>query len=207
LDEIRTVVGRAKQGDATVVHRLRELLAEHPAVWMRYGDLAAQAEMAWANLAAGPDFHLRECLLLRAEALRQELGGAAPSLVEKLLIERVVACWLQVHYFDATEAQSLNTDGKPRLAALRAKRQELAHRMYLTSLAALTTLRRLLPGATAKMPPAQGHDAAPAGRNGHPRNGHAADLPPGIQDRLGGICGEVHSANTKRPRAKELCPA
>src|SRR5690242_8801562 len=84
LEEIRVVVGRAKQGDTTVLPRLRELLSEHPTLWQHYGDLAAQAEMAWANLAAGPDLHLRECLLQHAEALRQELGGPSPSAIEAL---------------------------------------------------------------------------------------------------------------------------
>jgi hypothetical protein len=204
--EIRTVVGRAKRGDASVLARLGELLKNYPALWRHYGNLAAQAEGLWASLAAGQDLYLRESLLRQAEALRQELAGPGPSPVERLLVERAVACWLQLYYFDAAEAQALGGDAKPRLAALRATRQEQAQRQYLAALAALTTLRRLLPGATAKMPRAQGHDAAPAGRNGHPRNGHAADLPPGIQDRLGGICGEVPSANNMGKRAKELCP-
>jgi hypothetical protein len=204
--EITNVVRRAKADDVSVLPRLRQLLTEYASLWETYGDLAAQAEAAWASLAAGPDLHLRECLLRKAEALRQELAGPTPSPVERLLVERVVACWMQQSYHDALAAQALGAEDKPRLAALRAKRQEQAQRQYLAALAALTTLRRLLPGATVKMPPAQGRDAAPAGRNGHPRNGHAADLPPGIQDRLGGICGEVHSASNKGQSAEELCP-
>src|ERR1700712_2338810 len=88
LDEIRAVVGRAKQGDTAVLPRLRELLADHPVIWQRYGDLAVQAETAWADLAAGTDLHMRECLLRRAEALREELAGPAPSPIERLLVER-----------------------------------------------------------------------------------------------------------------------
>src|SRR2546423_15645570 len=97
LAEIKTVVGRAKQGDAAVLPRLRELLAEYPALWEHYGDLAAHAEMAWTKLAAGPNLHLRECLLHQAEALRQERAGPSPSPVETLLAERVVPCWPQLH--------------------------------------------------------------------------------------------------------------
>ena len=185
LDEIRAVVGRAKQGDASVLPRLRELLTHHPALWKHYGDLAAQAEAAWADLAAGTDLHLRECLLRRAEALREELAGPAPSPVERLLVERVVACWMQMAYFDALEAQSLGTEAKPRLAAYRAKRQEQAHRMYLTSLAALTTLRKLLPTSPMKVQTSPTGDAPPnPERNGH-CIGHAAELPPGMHNRIG----------------------
>ncbi len=174
VDEIRAVVNRAKTGDTTVLPRLRELLARYPELWQRYGDLATQAQMAWANLAAGSDLYLRESVLRMAEALREELAGSSPSPIERLLVERVVACWLQLHYSDAIEAQSLNNDEKPRLAAYRAKRQEQAHRMYLTSLAALTTLRKLLP--TTPM-------------NNH-RNGHSSELPMGVHNRLAGYFDE-----------------
>jgi hypothetical protein len=185
LDEIKAVVVRAKKGDVSVLPHLRELLAEHPALWQRYGDLAAKAESAWADLAAGPDLHLRESLVRRAEALREELAGPAPSPVERLLVERVVATWVQLHYFDVIEAQALNTDEKPRLASFRAKRQEQAHRMYLTSLAALTTLRKLLPTATIKVLPSPKDDApSDPERNGH-CNGHAVAVPPGVHNRIG----------------------
>jgi hypothetical protein len=187
LDEIRSVISRAKQGDTTVLPRLRELLADHPALWQRYGDLAVLAEAAWADLAAGTDLHLRESLLRRAEALREELAGPTPSPVEKLLVERVVATWLQLHYFDVIEAQSLNNDEKPRLASFRAKRQEQAHRMYLTSLAALTTLRKLLPKATMKVLPSPSSKADTTAlpvQNGH-GNGHVGGVSAGVHNRIG----------------------
>jgi len=209
LAEIRTVVGRAKEGDVGALPRLRELLTEHPALWKRYGDLAAQAEAGWVTLASGPDLYLRECLLRQAAALRKELAGPSPSPVEKLLVERVVTCWMQMAYFDAIEAQSLgNDDAKPRLAVFRAKRQEKAHRMYLTSLAALTTLRKLLPGATTMvLPSSPDHDPAGAERNGHHHNAHPADLPPGVQNRLAGVFDELDIANKEGQRKKRMCPA
>ena len=148
VEEIRALTSRARQSDVSVLPTLRELLTARPVLWRHHGDLAARAEAAWAGLAAGPDLLQRESLLRLTEALRQELGGTSPSPVEKLLVGRVVACWLQLNYLDCIEAQALNSDERPRLAGFRAKRQEQAHRMYLTSLAALTTLRRLLPGPT-----------------------------------------------------------
>jgi hypothetical protein len=209
LAEIKAIVGRARQGDAAVLPRLRELLEDYPALWRHFGDLAAQAEVAWASLVAGQDLYLRESLLRQAEALRQELAGPGPSPVERLLVERVVACWMQMAYFDTVEAQSLGKDERPRLAALRAKRQEQAHRMYLTSLAALTTLRKLLPGAAAKVPPpAPDHDPASGERNGHHRNSQAVDLPHVTHNRLAGLFDDIlHSGNKESQREKRMCPA
>lgn len=129
-----------------------------------------------------------------AEALREELAGPNPSPIVYLLVERVVATWLQANYFDAVSAQALNTDEKPRLAAYRAKRQEQAHRMYLTSLAALTTLRKLLPSPK--------DDTQP-----HPeRNGHTSELPPGGRNRIGGYFDEP-PFNAKKEQSKSKVAA
>jgi hypothetical protein len=170
LAEIKTVADKAERGDVSVLPRLRELLAQYPALWRHYGDLAAQAEMAWVTRAAGPDLYLRECLLQQAAALRAELAGPTPSPIERLLVERAVACWLQLQYFSAAEAQVHGES--PKLTMYRARRHEQAQRMYLTALAAMTTLRRLLAANAAMILPPGKTDSA-AGRNGHQRNGFA----------------------------------
>jgi hypothetical protein len=184
LAEIQDVIHKAKQGDATVLPRLHELLTEYPALWTEYGDLAAHAEAAWVTLTAGNNLHLRECLLRQAAALRDELAGPAPSPVERLLVGRVVACWLQLHYFDTMEAQAGLGDESPRLARYRARRQEQAHRMYLSALAALTTLRRLLPATTKVVQPVERNGCTTPQRNGYDRNGHAAPAPPDVANRI-----------------------
>ena len=126
--------------------KLRELLTLHPALLATLWRLGQPgAEGAWANLAAGSNLYLRECLLLQTEAMREDLAGPHPSPIVRLLAERVVATWLQVNYFDAIAAQASTTHEKPKLAIYRARRQEQAQRAHLSALAALATLRRLLP--------------------------------------------------------------
>jgi hypothetical protein len=174
LNEIRAVVARAKQGDTAVLPRLRELLDGHPILWQRYGDLAAQAERLWVALAAGPDQYLRECLLRQAEAKRQELAGADAGPLERLLVERVVITWLQLYYFDAITAQAAAKDEPPKLALYRGKRQAQAQRAYLSALAALTTLRRLLPRHLPPSSPAPAPgDAGDRGGDPARRKGHS----------------------------------
>src|SRR5262245_43843735 len=160
LSEIRAVVAQAKKGETAALPRLRELLDAHPVLWQRYGDLAAQAERLWVALAAGPDQYLRECLLRQAEAKRQELAGPDAGPVERLLVERVVMTWLQLYYVDAITAQAAAKDEPPRVATYRGKRQAQAQRAYLAALAALTTLRRLLPRHLRASSPAPGPDSA-----------------------------------------------
>jgi hypothetical protein len=121
--EIEAVVARAKAGDQAVLPRLRALLAQYPSLAAHYGDLAVHAVHAWAALCAGSNPYLNECLIAQAAALHEELAGPALSPVVQLLAERVVACWMQMNYFDAIEAQALKQGESPKLGVYRAKRQ------------------------------------------------------------------------------------
>jgi len=109
--------------------------------------LAAQAERAWIELAAGPDLLAREALARQLAALKTELAGPAPTPLERLLVERIAATWLQVNYADAVAAQARDVSVKQ--AELAMERQDRAHRRHLTAVAALATVRRLLPAGTA----------------------------------------------------------
>ena len=57
-DLLPELLGRARSGDVSVLPRLRAALDEDPALWQRLGDLAAQAERAWVELASGPNSSL-----------------------------------------------------------------------------------------------------------------------------------------------------
>jgi hypothetical protein len=141
-DEVRSLLERARGGDATDLAALREALDRHPEVWRAYGDLAAHARNAWIELIAGQDLALKESLYRQIEAMRAELAGPAPSPLEALLVERIVACWLQLGQADAAVARAGNMS-VPQAEYAR-KRQDSAHRRYLTAIGALAMLRKLL---------------------------------------------------------------
>ena len=61
------------------------------------GDLAAKAQSLLIETAAGDDLVLQAAVAQKASDLRAELGGLAPSAVERLLVERVVTGWLLLH--------------------------------------------------------------------------------------------------------------
>ena len=60
-------------------------------------------------------------------------------------MERVVACWLQVNYFSAHEADRLGAGDAFRQLQFHAKRLEQAQRMYLAALGGLLTFQKLTP--------------------------------------------------------------
>jgi hypothetical protein len=142
---LRWLAERARGGDAAGLAALRQALDEAPEVWRHCGDLAAHAERAWVDLACGSDPLMRESLARTLAELKAELAGPAPTPLERLLVARAAACWLQASYCDAAAAQA--RDVSTRQAELASKRQDRAHRRYLAAVAALASVRRLLPAA------------------------------------------------------------
>ena len=132
-------------GHDTALSALRAFLDDSPEAWRHAGDPAAHAERAWAELAAEPDLLAGEALARQLAALKAELAGPAPTPLERLLVERIAATWLQVHYADAMAARARNVSIKQ--AGLAIERQDRAHRRHLAAVAALETVRRLLPAA------------------------------------------------------------
>jgi hypothetical protein len=142
LERLQTLVKRAEQGDESSLPTLRAALDTNPWIWERYGDLAQQSQAAWLQLIAGPNLLLRESVERKAEQLRSELAGPGPSPLERLLVERVIACWLQVQYADAAYAQQTSPSPGQHTAAL--KRQAGSHQRYLHAIKTLATVRKLL---------------------------------------------------------------
>ena len=141
-DELARLVGRAERGDLAVLPALREALAANPNLWQTYGDLALQAEGALVRLAAGSNLLLAESLLLKLRALKAELGGDGDSPLERLLIARVAATWLQTNYYDTMVTQAAGA-GEARLKVLR-QQQDAAHRRHLAGIKQLALVRKLL---------------------------------------------------------------
>jgi hypothetical protein len=147
LGRLQQLLDRTRQGDASALPALGMALEAHPELWQQYGDLAAQAEAAWIELISGPDLFLRDSLYRKMGQLRTELSGPSPTPLERLLVSRVVACWLQVHYSDTIAAQLRDAGPARHTTAIR--RQSWAQQRYLQAIRSLATVRKLL-----KPPPA-----------------------------------------------------
>jgi len=141
-DDLVRLIKRAEQGDRAVLPELRKLLATNQALWPSYGDLAAQAEAAIIQLAAGNNLLMGECLQRKLRDMKNELSGQSSSPLDRLLVERATATWLVVNYFTALAAQSAGSSE----ARTRMIQQQLdgANRRHLATLRTLATIRRLL---------------------------------------------------------------
>ena len=105
-EALRQLVQRAERGDESVLPELRRLLDREPGLWKFAGDMGRIAEDSLVALAAGPNLLLKESLGRKLAAMKGELAGPAPSLLDRLLAERVALCWLATTYSDAAYAQA-----------------------------------------------------------------------------------------------------
>jgi hypothetical protein len=176
-EQLRELVRRAHEGDAGVLPRLRRLLDERPEIWEQAGDLARHAEQALLELVAGRSLFAREAVGRKLAELKAGLAGPEPTPLERLLVERIAVCWLEVHHLDLEVAAlpRVPAAGPPGVYAQR--RLDSAQRRYLQAIKALATVRKLLLprlapleisrrlGAGASCEPVQG-GAAPGRRLG-----------------------------------------
>jgi hypothetical protein len=114
VEEIRALLKRSRAGDESTVPVVRKMLDNPAALRMFGGDLAAEVITSFTNAMAGQDVGFREAVTHKLEQLRTELLGDSPTPVECLLVERVVACWLQVQDAELRAAQGrTRRSGRP----------------------------------------------------------------------------------------------
>jgi hypothetical protein len=140
--ELWALVQRAEKGDASTLPALRELLKEPAAVDLLGGELARQAEASLIHKAAGDNLAFREALTRKLELLRAELAGPAPTPLERLLVERVAACWLQLHDADVRLAQQEHKLSLAQ-AEYHQRSRDRAHKRYLSAIKTLAVVRKL----------------------------------------------------------------
>jgi hypothetical protein len=142
LPALEALLARAHAGDEAAVPLVRVLFAEAPGRLEALGDLARHAEMALIVAAAGKDLAFKEGLLAKLVQLRADLAGPSPSPLERLLVGRVAACWLQVQDADIRYAQN-QRDCTFAQGDYYQRRQDRAHRRFLSAIKALALVRRL----------------------------------------------------------------
>jgi hypothetical protein len=139
-NELRKVLERAQRGDETTLPALRELLKE-PHMVEACGNLAAHAETALIRKFAGKDLAVSEGLRRKLGCLRAELAGPTPTPLERMLVGRVVACWLHLYYLEAVYA---GKDGMSLDLAQHYQRCiDRAHKRHLSAIKTLALVRRL----------------------------------------------------------------
>jgi hypothetical protein len=140
--ELNRILERDRNGDEKALPAVRALLMSPEGVDRLGGNLAWQTEQSLIRAAAGENLSFREALTRKLELLRAELGGPSPTPLERLLVERVATCWLQLHLADIRLAQQETSLTLPQ-AEYHQRTRDRAHKRYLSSIKALATVRKL----------------------------------------------------------------
>jgi hypothetical protein len=140
-DELVALTERAQKGDKTCLPALRELLRNPQAVDLLGGDLARQAQLSLIDKFTGKNPVFRESLPRKLDLMRAELSGPSPSPLERLLVDRVAACWLHLHLLEIQYAQkdSMTLD----LGMYYQRCLDRAHMRYLSAIKTLAVVRKL----------------------------------------------------------------
>jgi hypothetical protein len=142
IARLREWVTKAKYGDSDAVESIRRELDNNPALWQAVGDLAANAEALLISVIADGNVLVSQSMEREAERLRFELAeGNTPSPLERLAIQRVVACWLHTQYADRA---TIAADAAGTKITAWGKRQEAAERRLQSAFRSLGLVRRLV---------------------------------------------------------------
>lgn len=142
-DEMFDVVERAEAGDESALPALRQMVQHIPEIRKMVGaNIEQVVESSICSSMVGEDnLAFPEGIRHRIAVMRRELEGPNPSPIERLLIDRVVATWLQIQQADIRCAQTKASDTKR--ANFYRKRQESAHRRHLSSIKSLAQVRKM----------------------------------------------------------------
>ena len=141
-DEIKALLKQAEEGDKTVLPALRAYMDQAPGYWEQRGDMAQATQRALIALAGGEkNLVIQETLARKCAALTQELAGPTPSPLERLLVERVVLCWLHLHYAEGLRLKTKEVTFQQE--EFHQRRISKMHARYLSAIRTLAQVRRL----------------------------------------------------------------
>jgi hypothetical protein len=140
-EELRDLTDRARKGDKACLPVLLEVLKSPAMVDLLGGDLARMAQLTLIGKLSGKNLLIRESLIHKLDLLRAELSGPNPTPLERLLVDRVVACWLHLHHLEVLFAQK---DSMPLAVGSYYQRcLDRAQKRYLSAIKTLALVRKL----------------------------------------------------------------
>lgn len=143
VEQLTTLVTKAERGDEAALAKTRKLFDALPDLSDLHGDLAATAQAAFVNLVAGDKAATRLAISMKMKRMRADLAGPNATPLERLLVERVLACWLQSYHDDLAYADAVRRRSVKE-AEFYQRRQDRSARQFLKAMQSLATVRRLL---------------------------------------------------------------
>ena len=144
VKEMRELARAAGEGEESAWPRVQRMLIDRPEIVDHFGDIGKVAADLWMSLYAGTNILMREVTRRNMLAWKESIAGPSPSPMETLLIDEVMVCWMQTHYFEMMHAQALEYRDSRSARDEAHRRQEASRQSLAESLNQLAELRRLL---------------------------------------------------------------
>ena len=140
--ELERILKRAEEGDTSTLPVLKKIL-DTGHFTESAGNLARLLRETIIKDAGGKNLLLKGAMARKLEQLRNELTNASDTALERLLVDRVVLCWLWLHETEVRYRQFKPGD----LSMLQGEHWQrridrLQHR-YLAAIRALALVRKL----------------------------------------------------------------
>ena len=137
---------KAEKGNEKAVPEIRKILRESPDLAWRFMNFATLAERRFIeNMTKEKDLASRETMEFQLAAMRQEVAGANPSPLERLLAERIVLTWLQIQLFEGLYASSMFKSMTLVQGSYYQKRLDSVCKRHLSAIRTLAQIRKLGP--------------------------------------------------------------
>ena len=135
---------RAEEGDLAVLPQIRRLmdLYEQTSGDLILTGIGEESITSLIRQMSGADLDRQELYRRKVKALRANLTRPKSTAPEDLLIDRVIATWLQVQYFETIYFQSVG-DLTIKQDAHQQYRVDRANHRHLAAIRALDQVRRL----------------------------------------------------------------
>jgi hypothetical protein len=145
---LKALLEKAQAGDASQLPELRAALREFPKLTAKLGDSVQHAEQALLQRMSGKSVLAREAVSIEHERLRERLRADTKTELEKLLVDRVCLCKLELDMATHEHIDRLNAskDGTSPLVVAARKRLESAHARFVGAVKALATVQQKRPG-------------------------------------------------------------
>jgi hypothetical protein len=124
------------------VQELRRVLADSPKLWRVAGNMATLASEAAVNRWNATPF-VKESVKRGMEVLRDDLGFADAPPLEKLLIEQVVLCWVNLHMLELVHNDRLAENHTTEAGLYWDRRLSTAQRRFVRATESLARVRKL----------------------------------------------------------------
>ena len=124
------------------VAAMRKHLQDVPGLWRLCGDLAStmtQAVIAGINTTPA----IRESVIMGRETMRRELGYDTSPMLEQMLIDHLLLCWVRLQLAEHAYTGCLKEGGTLNQGEFWEKRLSAVQRRYLRAVESLARIRRM----------------------------------------------------------------